>query len=687
MHESLKDRVLGSATVNLADLAKLDHLVTRVYLCEAAPVPGTAIKVSLVLWDPSLPEPALALAASSVASSSDDHPRSGPPPSSASLSADASSDRLDPPPRPRASPKKRRKRRQVSPLVAAAAAGNVTATTPTPTLSSLSSMDDESTLPNYLESDPDSHATETFSGEVSPSATGEFRSTGPVYPASLFMPGDGGRPSPARPRATSITTARSHSRQPSLPSPHVPARRSSVTASRAHRRSLSSSVQINAELPVAQRSIGELGELPEPDPAGAISQELGRIKARLRERRLKLVGRRVALLVDGAIASVYLNPDDRAAALSSAALVTVGMSSRGLPDSIFEPEAWDHESVATAVAAFSNWYQHGLPISERLVFAAMVDWNFGFESQEALASATELLRNSPAALVVHDLPAALDAKVRASRAKPLELAYFLAVAALLVHDVSNELALAVGGARSRPAWARSLEDALDAAAYTAFSLLVGHYNQRLESAVVVGAFLDAPSTLETASARAAAAAAVGSATVPSLPRPALSPATVIAVLDELAAVVAPWHPEVFGDTRAAVVSAVFKHINAVLCNAVLVDSRGATVSGGLKLKMAVSELEEWLAQHPELSGGELPARERLVLVRELADVLVMPKDALLVAETRGQVAPHLSSHQLVALLHAVQTDDYDQVGVEPGLVESLADELGVEQAGVASPRH
>ena len=505
-------------------------------------------------------------------------------------------------------------------------------------LSSLSSFsqDDDSTLPNYLESENESVTTDPLSDETRELLTVSAASP---YPSVL---------------SAGIGSTR--------PSPYVPPRRNSVSMSKkeaaSHRRTQS---EIGQGENGGETRGGVPGVPVEADPEGAIEAELGRLKIQLRERRLKTFSTRVALLIDGAIGSVIISPSERGASLSSTAVVAMGMTSRGLAESIFEPGCWDHDRVQAALVSFRDWYQHGLPISEVLIFEALLAWRFGFADDTPLSQEPE--KGSAAFLLFHDVPAGLDAKIKACQGKSDELAYFLATSALLVHDVAMELDLLFTGG-PRPAWSVTLEDALDAAAFSAFSLLVSHTNAELDP-LLVAAFLDLPSPLEQASAAVQAAASLGLDTVPSLPKPEITPDSVFAVLDTLLASMAPWEPSVFAATKSAVISEVFKHINAVLCNELLLRGSHASVSGGLKLKMAVSQLEEWVVDVSLATDSDhiIHPRTRLLPLREIADMLIMPKDSLLSPQTREEVAPHFNSRQILALLRAFQPDSYDLDGV------------------------
>ncbi len=118
---------------------------------------------------------------------------------------------------------------------------------------------------------------------------------------------------------------------------------------------------------------------------------------------------------------------------------------------------------------------------------------------------------------------------------------------------------------------------------------------------------------------------------------------------------------------AQIMSRVAHGLTAVALNTLLDNNpRLCTFSNGLQMKKPVTELRSWLSRFQlEAAVAEIAPLE------EIVNVLCMNKGALVEAEVRKDVCPHLTSAQLGQLLLLYTPDSFDSEPIHPAVLAAL----------------
>lgn len=113
---------------------------------------------------------------------------------------------------------------------------------------------------------------------------------------------------------------------------------------------------------------------------------------------------------------------------------------------------------------------------------------------------------------------------------------------------------------------------------------------------------------------------------------------------------------------------VFYHLNERLFNTLLQRKELCRCGNGVLIKMAVSQLEEWVLStkiHRNVS-------EQLAALRNAADVLVMNKAVLAEWQDRREACPALNDKQIYHILRNYTPDEFDQEPVHPAVLAELS---------------
>lgn len=125
-------------------------------------------------------------------------------------------------------------------------------------------------------------------------------------------------------------------------------------------------------------------------------------------------------------------------------------------------------------------------------------------------------------------------------------------------------------------------------------------------------------------------------------------------------------------------SQVAYFMDCALFNTLLTTKELVKMGCVLTLKMNISAVEEWLSK----SEDTRVCREQFTRCRQTADMIMMPKEALIDNETRHDVASALSASQIHHLLSLYSTDEYDPVPVPRSVLVSIDKQLQDEAGKV-----
>jgi len=114
---------------------------------------------------------------------------------------------------------------------------------------------------------------------------------------------------------------------------------------------------------------------------------------------------------------------------------------------------------------------------------------------------------------------------------------------------------------------------------------------------------------------------------------------------------------------------VFYHMNERLFNSLLDRREFCKCGNGVRIKIAISSIEEWLSKMDSALVNYW--KKELAPIRQAAVVLVMNKSPLAEESTRQDVCPNLNAAQLSHLLNTYTPDEYDSEIVHPGVIASL----------------
>jgi hypothetical protein len=308
-------------------------------------------------------------------------------------------------------------------------------------------------------------------------------------------------------------------------------------------------------------------------------------------------------------------------------------------------------------------YSKGMPISAWVLFRCLAEWdcfsnNDGREFREQLLDGFEQLTKN-----VMDQHHQL---------------YWMSTLLALLHllrnklrplprsDVQRNTALTVFQERLR-----GLASALCA---RAAAHAIGELRPMVSPALLEHALLEDAA----AGPRTAAAAAKSPSVHQSLPPPPPPPqvkvtlASIIVLLEHLRNALASAF--VSPGVSTQIMARVAHGVTAVALNTLLDNNpRLCTFSNGLQMKKPVLELKSWLAKHQlESAAAELEPLE------EVVNVLCMNKSALVEAEVRREVCPHLSAAQLGQLLLLYTPDSFDSEPVHPAVLAALCGDAPLE---------
>lgn len=126
---------------------------------------------------------------------------------------------------------------------------------------------------------------------------------------------------------------------------------------------------------------------------------------------------------------------------------------------------------------------------------------------------------------------------------------------------------------------------------------------------------------------------------------------------------------------SSIVSQVFARVSHAITahtlNVLLDNNPGlCTFSNGLQMKKPISELRGWFTRNQFETAASL-----LNPLEEIVNVLCMNKSALVEAEVRKEVCPHLTDAQLGQLLLLYTPDDFDSSPVHPGVLAQLCGDI------------
>jgi len=126
---------------------------------------------------------------------------------------------------------------------------------------------------------------------------------------------------------------------------------------------------------------------------------------------------------------------------------------------------------------------------------------------------------------------------------------------------------------------------------------------------------------------------------------------------------------VFGKLKDQFFRQLFYHMNEKLFNTLLNRQELCGCGNGVRIKMAISSIEEWLSKID--TNLTVYWRKELAPIRQAAVVLVMNKSSLAEESIRQDVCPSLNATQLIHLLNMYNPDEYDSETVHPGVIASL----------------
>jgi len=127
----------------------------------------------------------------------------------------------------------------------------------------------------------------------------------------------------------------------------------------------------------------------------------------------------------------------------------------------------------------------------------------------------------------------------------------------------------------------------------------------------------------------------------------------------------------FQELRDQIIQQEFYYISGKFMNSFLTEGNDSLsrCGSGLTIKMVVLQIEDWAFSKGTKFGNV--CREKLAIVRQAADVLVVNKMSLLQQSVRSEVCPSLSCSQLIRLLEVYNPDDFDPEPVHPGVISGI----------------
>ena len=123
---------------------------------------------------------------------------------------------------------------------------------------------------------------------------------------------------------------------------------------------------------------------------------------------------------------------------------------------------------------------------------------------------------------------------------------------------------------------------------------------------------------------------------------------------------------VFEDLIKEFYKQTFYFIENFVLNFMLKKDQYCTMGASIQLKMGATALENWASDEKFLNL-------KLEKLREISNVLMMPKEILVDKETRNDICPNLKSSQVAKIVTFYHKDDFDPMGtVEKGTAEKIS---------------